>query len=201
MKFFNCLLLLFIALNSYGQGNAIHNVRVASSEFDLYGKTNINTFHCRLIQDYSADQIKVESYRDSLQIVFDGLTFTYRVENFDCGIGAMNRDLQNTLKSKYYPNLKLTVKEIILDPENTEIEELEVSANVVITIAGVKREVFLEKGKIINYDDDQLSFFGEKALKMTDFEIDPPSKMLGAIKVRDELNIAFHIKMITDLIK
>lgn len=129
------------------------------------------------------------------------MTFTYKVENFDCGIGAMNRDLQNTLKSDYYPNLQLEINEIILDANNNEFEELEVAANVVITIAGVTRKVYLEAGKIINYDDDQLSFFGEKSLKMTDFNIEPPTKMLGAIKVRDELNIAFHIKMITDVVK
>ena len=201
MSLMRVLLLIFITFQAIGQSNSIHNVRVAESEFNIFGKTNINNFHCQLTQDYSADKIKVESYRDSLDVVFDGMTFTYRVDKFDCGIGAMNRDLQNTLKSDYHPDLQLRVNEIILDSSNTVIEELDVSAKVVITIAGVTRDVYLEKGKIINYDDDQLSFYGEKSLKMTDFKIDPPTKMLGAIKVKDELNIAFHIKMITDLVK
>lgn len=72
MVLLRSLLFVFVAFQAMAQNNNIHNVRVASSEFDLFGKTNINTFHCQLTQNYSSDKIKVESFRKDLQVVLMG---------------------------------------------------------------------------------------------------------------------------------
>ena len=60
-----------------------------------------------------------------------------------------------------------------------------------LTMAGTTKPVKVEaKGKLLDNGDLQLSV--SKKLKMTEFKMVPPTAMLGAIKVGDEVTVNFN---------
>jgi hypothetical protein len=61
-----------------------------------------------------------------------------------------------------------------------------------LTIAGNTRQVNVS-AICINGDDKKLVCTGEQKLKMTDFNIDPPVMMLGALRTSDEITISYKI--------
>ncbi len=59
-------------------------------------------------------------------------------------------------------------------------------------MAGTSKPVELEAtGKMLANGDFQLSF--SKKLKMTDFNMKPPTAVLGTIKVGDEITLNFNM--------
>lgn len=61
-----------------------------------------------------------------------------------------------------------------------------------LTIAGVTRQVSVD-ATCINGDDEKLVCSGSRTLKMSEFDIDPPVMMLGALRTGDEITISYNI--------
>lgn len=61
-----------------------------------------------------------------------------------------------------------------------------------LTIAGYTRQINVQ-ATCINGDDKKMVCSGSQKLKMTDFNIDPPVMMLGALRTADEVTISYSI--------
>jgi polyisoprenoid-binding protein YceI len=61
-----------------------------------------------------------------------------------------------------------------------------------LTVSGVTRQVNVS-ATCINGDDQKLVCSGSTKLKMSDFMIDPPVMMLGALRTGDEIIISYNI--------
>jgi polyisoprenoid-binding protein YceI len=60
-----------------------------------------------------------------------------------------------------------------------------------LSIAGVAKEVkFKTKYDV---DGNQITFKGSYTFKMTDFNIDPPTAVMGTIKTGDEVTVRLEI--------
>jgi polyisoprenoid-binding protein YceI len=69
-----------------------------------------------------------------------------------------------------------------------------------LTMAGVSRPVDLQaKYKVLPSGDLQITV--SKSLKMTEFKMDPPTAMMGTIKVGDEVTVSFDVTINTKLIQ
>ena len=120
------------------------------------------------------------------------------VEAIECGKGRMNRNLRGALKADDHPRIvfQLTAAEItqaaMTPVEGEEDSWLDVKAAGTLVVAGTMQEVTLDlQGRVL--DDGRMRFVGETPLLMTDYQVDPPSFMLGAVKTGDEVMIAFDI--------
>jgi len=63
-----------------------------------------------------------------------------------------------------------------------------------LTIAGVTKQVTLQ-GKITENADGSATITGSRKIKMSEFGITPPSFMLGALKVGDEVTVEYTLKL------
>lgn len=196
-----CIITLFLLPGSIVLAQSSHQVEVRASRFVIEGKTNVNTFDCALYQDIPEEKLEVQSHWTDFSLSFEGLRFRYRVTDFDCGLAAMNADMQELLKSKEYPYLFLEIHNINVDRSNTEIERLKVSAEITIMIAGVYRKYQIMDGLVINRSEQELTFLGKKTLKLTDFNLEPPTKFFGMVTVTDELKVEFELHMHVDTLK
>lgn len=177
-------------------GTSEHQVSITSSKFVLFGTTNLSDFRCELVQKAPATAIPVKSNKSEYQIKFKGLEMRYPLEDFDCGLEAMSQDLRKTLRSDTYPYLYLRINDIrIKQDEAQEIEKLTVVSSVTITIAGVSHSTVIEDGLVINHSEDALTLTGNQLVNMNDFNIEPPSKFFGMVRVNSELSVSFELNM------
>ena len=64
-----------------------------------------------------------------------------------------------------------------------------------LTVAGTTRETDIEASMKYSAPDKGFIVTGSKKLKMTDYNVKPPSFMMGAVKTGDEITISFQTKI------
>ncbi|MEQ8473223.1 MAG: YceI family protein [Marinoscillum sp.] len=189
-----------IASTAFTQSSVEHHVKVRSSEFLIHGSTNVSDYHCKLQESTNTDSLNIKRWWSNKTITFQGLVLQYRVNQFDCGLELMNQDLQVLLKSATYPYLSLQINSIRIKEGKQQIEELLVSSDVTVNLAGSTKNVSPIQGKVINHSESMLTLKGKTTLVMEDFGIEPPVKFFGMVKVESELVVEFSITMeVTDL--
>jgi polyisoprenoid-binding protein YceI len=113
------------------------------------------------------------------------LEMTIPVESIKGDKSGMDAKTYEALRKDQYPDIKFDLDKVV------SIDGKSVDASGKLTIAGVSREVSLN----VDYTEsgDKIIFTGEKAVKMTDFNVTPPTAMFGAIKSGDDITIKFDV--------
>ncbi|MEP4532720.1 MAG: hypothetical protein ABJ004_06515 [Cyclobacteriaceae bacterium] len=201
MRLVLILMLLVNISTSQGllaQRTGAHEVSVMSSAIRISGETNVNKYSCELFIPTITDTLSVNSHHSALRIAFDSLILAYQVTGFDCGLEAMTQDFRGILKSDVYPQFYLQIHEIDIHEESEGFDQLDVEAQVSITIAGTQRRITVTDAAVINQTASDLVLKGVQAVRMTDFGIEPPTRFWGALRAYDELVIHFDITMHTE---
>jgi polyisoprenoid-binding protein YceI len=124
---------------------------------------------------------------------------TVPVNAFDCGKDRMTRDLQEALKMEDHPEIRFelihaTVKKSALD---TSAHWRRVEVLGALTIAGTKRLTRLSAtGRAL--DANRFRVRGCHPIRMTYYNIDPPTKAFGLIKVKNEVEVQFDLLAVTE---
>ena len=103
---------------------------------------------------------------------------------------SMNKKIKKALKAATYPHVSFTQTEAIhlasKDDGNTVV-----NATGSLNIAGVEKVVTIEL--TATTQENQLVFTGKYPMKMSDFDIEPPSAMFGQIETKDDITIEFEL--------
>ncbi len=165
------------------------------SKLSLNGTTNVNKFACACGQKFKPQTFYATASANRSNISFSHTTLHLATTSLDCGNRLMNRDMYETLRAEAYPNISIELKKVVFPPGVTIddcSEWVELDAETVITIAGTAQKVPL-KVKARSLSAGRFQFRSAHGLKMTDFGIQPPTAMMGAVKVRDEIQIHFDL--------
>jgi polyisoprenoid-binding protein YceI len=106
------------------------------------------------------------------------------VAQLDCGNGTMNDHMRKALKAKDNPRIVFTL-------DSYRIVESELQLTGRLTIAGVERPIELT-GQV-KEENGVARATASKQIRMTEWGVKPPSLMLGTMKVKDAVTIAFDI--------
>lgn len=115
------------------------------------------------------------------------LNFSTVVKNLKGKEDLLNSRAHKAMKADKFPTIAF------------KLNSASVSGDVVkgsgsLTIAGVTKEVAVQ-GKALENADGSLSINGSRKIKMSEYGIQPPSFMLGALKVADEINVTYNLKL------
>ncbi|NND33555.1 MAG: YceI family protein [Saprospiraceae bacterium] len=113
------------------------------------------------------------------------VSFTFDVKSMEGGRGPdMNGKIYNALKSDDFPKITFQGK-------GTSPEVGDVGATGLVSLAGKEKEVLVEASGDISSGH----ITGQTKLKLSDFDIEPPSAMFGAIVCHDELVLHFDLNL------
>ncbi|MFO7940285.1 MAG: YceI family protein [Bacteroidales bacterium] len=103
----------------------------------------------------------------------------------------MVNDFQQLLKASRYPYIKIHIKnkQLLTRGDPTGITHSEA----VLFIAGVSKKVTIPL-TVAECEHSGYIVEGNVELKLTDFQIDPPEKVFGAVQVHDKVFITFAIR-------
>lgn len=117
------------------------------------------------------------------------LKSTLPVKTLKSGNGTMDDNAYKALNANKFSNIEYEILSVqSYKPVTGDIEVL-----VALTISGVRKEIHVT-GKVIT-ENNQKSIRGEKAIKMTDYKVDPPQFMFGAMKTGNDLVVVFDITL------
>jgi polyisoprenoid-binding protein YceI len=133
---------------------------------------------------------------------FTGATGRIEVDaaSFRTGIGMRDGHLRNELEVSKYPTITFALAEVSrasaeavgrIDARPEEPSSTPVILSGTLTIKNVTRDLNIPAR--IRFTDDSLYALGRVPIRFTDFEMKPPTRMLGTTKVRDDLVLQFDV--------
>jgi hypothetical protein len=200
-----CILVVVFAMPFFAKAQMFYaapkssvSVVVDSDSYvKIVGKTNVNTFTCDYKKEIPKDTIHVSINQEGNKLYLTNAVLKVRVDGFDCGHPIMNKDFQQLLTEEKHPYITLHIKSIepsddFVVSNNPGLSEIGY-AQVVFEIAGVKNEYKIP----LNSFDQVISqyFLGQKTINIKDFQLHPPKKFLGLVKVDEEISIDFRLNL------
>lgn len=162
------------------------------STLSIQGTTNINTFECVSRQSFGQQAITVTTDPTTRSLTFDRAILNLRVKELNCDNNKIDADLCDALKADQFPNITIELHDARLAKGSLDDDWSDIIITASLKITNQKRRIELRaKGKMLS--DGRFRFMAAKALKMTDYGVDPPTALFGLIKVRDEITINFNL--------
>ena len=168
-------------------------VVIAQSSFEIASNSSMSILGTSNLHDWESDVCKLignaSIYLIDHQIEnIENLSFTIPVESIESGNYIMNGKTYVALKHKEHPNIKYQLTQFEI--ENGKV----IKSKGLLTVAGVTKELdFPVKCAVTNKD---VNVTGAITFKMTDFNVSPPTALLGTLKTGDEVTISFSINFI-----
>lgn len=103
---------------------------------------------------------------------------------------SMDDRTYKTMKADQFPKVTYKLNSAVITTVQKGKYSIKTTGE--LTIAGVSQTIAMVVTAVVNADNT-ISCTGSEALKLTDYKIDPPSFMLGAMKVKNDLTIQFNL--------
>jgi hypothetical protein len=161
-----------------------------SSSLSVNGSTNVNKFSCDIPNCDEADTLTV--WKGDKGIVLTG-SINPATLSFDCHKAMMTHDLRKTLKAKKYPRLHIRFLSLSELPQLSD-KPAYITGEVEIEIAGIQK-LYTVNYQISEDENKFIHLLGSQDVNFSDFKLVPPHKLGGIIKTKDQLTVAFHLKM------
>lgn len=136
-----------------------------------------------------------------ISFAFDGtnitglssLLFTVQAETLKSHHSGMDKNAYKALNTEKYPDISFSSSyaNIRANGANSYV----ISAKGKLTISGVSKDVWLAGVTTVNPADMSLQTVGSLKLKMSEYNVEPPSFMFGAMKTGDEITIKFNVNL------
>lgn len=187
--------LLFLILVSFTNDSTVTSHKTIfispKSELEIVGSTNVSTFTCSFNVQNLNKPLRIGYWEGKDLIRFQKSTLVLDNSFFDCGGKGINKDFHILLRTRAYPQILLTLKEI----KKKAIAGNKVEALIEIQIAGVNRSYVVE---VDAKQEDDLHLNGQLKLNITDFNLEAPKKILGLIVVSEEIEILFKLIVVEE---
>lgn len=116
------------------------------------------------------------------------------VQQLNCGKAPINRDMRKTLNAEKFPTIKYKLGDnrLMCCTDDVLPQTMEIETFGDLTLAGTtKKERIIVSGQFIG--TYQLRVKGSHVVRMSEFGLEPPSPMMGLIKVNDEMIVNFDV--------
>jgi hypothetical protein len=149
----------------------------------------VNKFRCASNQ-YDGKDTLVLRISNKKALFAQGLV-NLKAAGFDCGMRAITKDFTETINVEKFPFITIEFISFEEVPRYTTNEE-RFTSRLKLTLASVSKTVEIRCG--LHKDAQGLIHLkGARHFTFSDFNLDPPKKMGGLIKVDEKLDVNFHL--------
>lgn len=159
-----------------------------NSSLSIKGSSNVNTFGCSSSGSFSSETIHGRVLENQSVELKGAITIS--VNSFDCNNRMLTNDLRKTLKSSEFPNMRIHFINLERVPLTHDDYDY-VGGDVYIELAGEKKRFYLRYA--LTRTADGLTLSGSRAFSFSDFNLSPPQKVGGMIKVNDDFDVSFKL--------
>ena len=183
--------LIFIFSSATAQDITLNLTEI--QQFKIDGDSNVRSWDADIteaegtiifsaIEDFTLGSLNSE--------LFKSMNLTIPVSGIESDSGRLTSNMHGYLKRDDHPTITFNLTEVTsieLDGDKATI-----TANGVINAAGVDQDITMIVDTVVN-ENGSVTFSGTQNLLMTDFNIDPPTAVMGTIRSRDEIVIYYSV--------
>ncbi|NJY62030.1 YceI family protein [Salinimicrobium sp. CDJ15-81-2] len=178
------LVMVFTANTTFAQ---TYNVNNAASKVKVEGTSNVHDWE--MTAENLQGSMKVQM-TDGQLVQIDDIKFTVVAESLKSGKGGMDKNAYKAINTDKHKTIIYQLQKVN-NLDCTSKSSCKVTTTGALTIAGTKKNVEIIFDAKVSGDKIVLS--GEKKIKMSEFNVDPPKAMFGTITTGDDLNIKFEV--------
>lgn len=182
---YRILITIILSLSTLMLNAQNFSIVTDDSEVIIEGTSNVKDWESKAEEFSGSATIEIEN--DSLISSISDLEFNIIVDGIRSGKGGMDDKTYDALNKKKYPNITFMLSDI------SDITDRTLTANGELTISGVTKTIQME----VEYEilpDGSVLFKGTQPITMTDYDVDPPKAMFGAIKAGADVEVIFDAK-------
>lgn len=165
---------------------------IQAQEFDLInGESSLKIMGTSSIHDWhevAESQSGKINFNNLEAGQIEQITINIVAESIKSGKRGMDKNTYEALKTDKYKTISFRLTEVKKTVSKGN-GLFDVNAIGDLTIAGVKKTIPLDF--TVTITGSKIKLTGEKKIKMTEFNIDPPTALFGTITTGDELTIEF----------
>ena len=187
---FALLLISIIGLNSIGFSQSTYKIEdPKDAKMKLFGTSTLHKWEMFALSVSSEAQFVFKLGSQSELNELKSLSFTLAVQDLKSDNKELDKNAYKALKAVKYKYIQYNLSSTTLLQEKGGYL-LKTKGN--LTIAGVSKEIDMDVHVIIN-KNGTITCTGSKKLIMTDYNVDPPSFMFGAMKTGDAITLEFNL--------
>lgn len=161
-------------------------VKACDNYIKIEGSTNVNHFHFE--QTFNEKEEVIETHPGSKEII----QLKIPAHDFKASNPMMYDDFLKLIKASEYPYIDITIffEDIKLPagPENTVVPKIRIG------LAG-KSKTYEIPGQIHDCRKSSTHINGKVNISLQDFNLNPPTKFMGMVKVNNEVFINFGLTL------
>lgn len=147
------------------------------------------------VHDWNMTSVVIDSQGD---FKFDGdqlkglgaFTLSVDAKSLKSEHSSMDERTYKTIKADQFPKILFKLTSATVTP--VQKNKFLIKAKGDLTIAGTTQSINMDVNATVNADNT-ITCSGSQKLQLKEYKIDPPSFMLGAMKVANDLTIQFNI--------
>lgn len=177
-------ILTILATGAVGAQQYAYAGGAATGNITVSGGSTLRDWSCSVTSFDAA----VRAPGDAVEPMPNGresASFTIPVNGIDCRNRTMNNHLREALRGERHPNIQFALERYTL------VDGTTIRAQGNLTIAG--RTTPIEVVAAYTRGEGNLRVQGAKELRMSELGVEPPSLMLGTLKVHDRITIGFDL--------
>ncbi|WP_166961775.1 YceI family protein [Yeosuana marina] len=153
------------------------------SSLKIMGTSSIHDWH-----EVAEDQSGKINFNNLETGQIEKININIVAESLKSGKRGMDKNTYKALKTDKYKTISFQLTEVkkTISKDNGVFD---VNAIGDLTIAGVKKTISLDF--TLSVTDSKIKLTGEKKIKMTEFNIEPPTALFGTITTGDEITVEF----------
>lgn len=189
---------VMLIIAGIGVDSAVAQVKLhvipSMSSVEIVGTSNVNSFTCVADEVDGFGRIGPDgtSARTNGELEIP-------VRSFDCKNGRMSKDLFEALKGEQHPAISFQLDVVrVVDDEEFESGATLLEAEGTLWVAGQGRSI-RTRAMGDRLANGYLRATGNLNFNMSDFDIDPPTALLGMVRVRDEVTVRFELTAFSDV--
>jgi len=165
---------------------------VAQQSYRQTGSSVITIAGTSTMHDWTMTT-KDAAYKALIEVNTDGtpsklnsVTVTIPAESLKSGKGSMDKNAYNSLKTDKF-------KQITFQLSSAKITGKTILCNGSLTIAGTTKPIDVEVAYEVK--NGAMSFKGSKPIKMSEYNVEPPSFMFGSVKTGNDITITIDVTL------
>lgn len=182
------LALLFLGVGNLSAQNIYKLGGGKEIEVQVSGTSNVHDWTMTSTVADSQGTFKINGKEEITDL--SSLAFSIPAKSLKSGKSLMDSRTYKSLKADEFPTISYQLKAVEI--AMVQSNKFRIHTKGSVTIAGKTQPITMVVNSVVN-TDKSITCSGTTLLKLTDFGIDPPSFMLGAMKVGNELTVKFDL--------
>ncbi len=182
-------LILTIGISSTGFTQAIYKIQDNKDvTVKMYGTSTLHDWEMEASRAKGEAQLIFNAENESELTSMKSLTFTLEVKDLKSDNSGLDKNAYKALKADKYKYISYKLVSAKLSPEKGGYLA---QTKGKLTIAGITNDIAMDIHLIV--DKNTITYKGSYQLNMSDYNVEPPSFMMGMMSTGDELKISFDV--------